>query len=67
MTATAYLDLKQRLARLSKAQRREVSAFLIRLGQETPAWRKETARRLDAMAKGKQISVTQLRKQLSHA
>jgi hypothetical protein len=67
MTATALLDLKQRLARLSEAQRRDVSAFLIRLGQETPAWKKETAKRLDEMASGKQVSVAQLRKQLGHA
>ena len=67
MIATALLDLKQRLARLSEAQRREVSAFLIRLGQETPTWKKDTAKRLDEMASGKQVSVAQLRKQLGHA
>lgn len=67
MTATALLDLKQRLARLSEAQRRDVSAFLIRKGQETPAWKRATAKRLDEMASGKQISVAQLRRQLGHA
>ncbi len=67
MTATALLDLKQQLTRLSETQRRDISAFLIRLGQETPAWKKETAKRLDEMAKGKQVSITQLRKQLGHA
>ena len=67
MSATALLDLKQRHARPSEAQRRDASAFLIRHGQETPAWKKETAKRLDEMASGKQVSVAQLRKQLGHA
>jgi hypothetical protein len=66
MTAVALLDLKQRLARLSEKERRQTSAFLIRLGQESPAWKKETAQRLQAMAAGKKISVARLRKQLGH-
>ena len=67
MTAIVLLDLKQRLARLSETQRRDVSAFLIRLGQETPDWEKETSRRLDDMARGNKTCVSQLRKQLGHA
>ena len=67
MTAIVLLDLKQRLARLSETQRRDVSAFLIRLGQETPDWEKETSRRLDDMARGNKTSVSQLRKPLGHA
>jgi hypothetical protein len=34
MTATAFLDLKQRASKLSEAERRRLSAYLIRLGQE---------------------------------
>ncbi len=67
MTANAYLDLKQKLARLSERERRDISIFLIRIGQESPAWRKETARRLKAMAMGRQTSVAALRRQLGHA
>ena len=67
MTATALLDLKQQLAKLSERDRREVSAYLMRLKRETPAWKRETARRLDEMAAGKQTSVEDLRKQLRHA
>ncbi len=67
MTATALLDLKQRLARLSEAERRQISAFIIRRGQETAAWKKETARRLDDMASGKKVGVAKLRRQLGHA
>jgi hypothetical protein len=67
MTATAFLDLKQRASKLSEAERRRLSAYLIRLGQERPAWKRATAQRLNAMAKGHKISVAALRKQLGHA
>jgi len=67
MTATAFLDLKQRASKLSEAERRRLSAYLIRLGQERPVWKRATAQRLNAMAKGHKISVAALRKQLGHA
>lgn len=67
MTTTALLGLKQQLTKLSERERREISAFLIRLGRETPEWKKETARRLDEMAAGKQTSVEDLRKRLGRA
>ena len=41
MTATAILDIKQRLSKLSDADRRMVSAYLLRLKHESrplPAW-----------------------------
>ncbi|MCC6414517.1 MAG: hypothetical protein IT582_01200 [Opitutaceae bacterium] len=66
MTATAFLDLKQRAAKLSERERQNLSAYLIRLGQERSGWKQETARRLNEMAKGKQTSVADLRKQLGH-
>ena len=66
MTATAFLDLKQRAAKLTERERQDLSAYLIRLGQERSAWKKETARRLNEMAKGKKTSVGDLRKQLGH-
>jgi hypothetical protein len=37
MSATAMLQLKQQLSRLSDKERQEVTAFLRRLRQETPA------------------------------
>ncbi len=67
MTAEAIIDLKQRLTRLSEKDRRQVSTFLIQLGQENAFWKKETARRLQAMAAGKKVKVAELRKQLGHA
>jgi len=67
MTATAFLDLKQRAATLTEKERQDLSAYLIRLGHERSAWKKETARRLNEMAKGKMTSVADLRKRLGHA
>ena len=67
MTMTAMLTLKQSAARLSERERRELSAYLIRLGQERPAWRRSIARRLDEMASGNEITAEQLRRQLGHA
>lgn len=67
MTATAFLDLKQRAAKLSEQERRQLSAYLIRLGQDRPAWKRETARRLGDMGKGRKVSVAELRRQLGHA
>ena len=67
MTATAFLDLKQRASKLSEKERQNLSAYLVRLGQERREWKHETARRLNAMAKGQQTSVADLRKQLGHA
>jgi hypothetical protein len=67
MTATAFLDLKQRAAKLSEQERRQLSAYLIRLGQDRPAWKRETARRLEDMGKGRKVSVAELRRQLGHA
>jgi len=67
MTATAFLDLKQRASKLSEKERQNLSAYLVRLGQERSGWKQETARRLNEMAKGKQVSVADLRMQLGHA
>jgi len=67
MKATAFLDLKQRAAKLTEKERRQLSAYLIRLGQKRPAWKREMARRLDEMEKGQQVSVAALRRQLGHA
>ena len=67
ITATAFLDLKQRASNLSEKERLNLSAYLVRLGQERREWKHETARRPNEMAKGQQTSVADLRKQLGHA
>lgn len=67
MTAVAMLDLKQRLADLSEADRQTVAAYLLRLRDESPAGRKETSRIMKEMDAGKKIRLTDLAKQLGHA
>jgi hypothetical protein len=67
MTAEALLGLKQQLAKLSPRERREVSAFLIRLRHDTTEWKKKTAATIKAMQAGQQTSVTELRKRLRDA
>ena len=67
MTAEAMLDLKQRLSKLSEADRRTVIAYLLRLKKESPAGRRETARIMKEMDQGKKIRLTDLMKQLGHA
>ena len=67
MTATAFFELKQRASRLSEGDRRRLSAYLVRLGQERGDWKRETARRMKEMDEGKKVSVADLRKQLGHA
>jgi hypothetical protein len=67
MADSPILDLKQRAEKLPEKDRQQLSAYLIRLGQERAGWKKETARRLDGMAAGKKTSVADLRKRLGHA
>ena len=67
MTATAFLELKQRAAKLSEKERQSLSSYLIRLGQDQKEWKQRTARRLDDMANGKKVGVAELRKRLGHA
>lgn len=67
MTATVALDLKQQLTKLSEAERREVSAYLLRIKHESPAWKREMSRRMKEMDGGKKIRLTDLTKQLGYA
>jgi hypothetical protein len=60
------LQLKQQAALLSERERRELSAYLIRLGQQSARWRREMARRLRAMDKGRKISLAELERRLAH-
>ncbi len=67
MTATAILDIKQRLSKLSDADRRMVSAYLLRLQHESPAGRREATRTMREMDGGKKVRLKDLAKQLGHA
>ena len=48
MTAISFLELKQSLSRVSETERRELSAFLIRLGQQRPSDYVQVSRRIYA-------------------
>lgn len=56
------LQLKQQAAHLKESERRELSEFLLKLGRTKPAWRKEMARRLDAMDAGDKVKLSELKK-----
>jgi hypothetical protein len=60
MTATAMLDLKQRLGRLSEEERRAAAAYLVRLKHESPAGRRETSRLMREMDAGKKTRLSEL-------
>ncbi len=66
MTAEAMLDLKQRLSKLSAADRRTMAAYFLRLKDESPAGRKEMSRIMKEMDQGKKFRLTDLMKQLGH-
>ena len=67
MTATAMLDLKQRLARLSETERRAAAAYLLRLRHESPAGRRETSRLMREMDAGKKTRLRDLAVRGRHA
>jgi len=67
MSGIELLSIKQTLTKLTEEERREVSAFIQRLGQESEDWKAETSRRLDEMAAGEKTNVADLRQQLGHA
>ena len=67
MTATAILDLKQKLSKLSEADRRMAAAYLLRLKHESSAGRREAARTMKEMDQGKKIKLRDVANQLGHA
>ena len=67
MTATAMLDLKQRLSKLSEADRRLISAYLLRMKHESAAGRRELSRTMQEMDEGKKVRLKDLAAQLGHA
>ena len=56
----SLLELKQAASRLTKREREELHAYLIRLRHSTPEWRQATARRVRAMKAGKRVSADEL-------
>ena len=64
--ATDYV-LKQRLARLSPAERRVASAYLLRLKHESPAGRRKASHTMREMNAGRKVRLRDLARQLGHA
>jgi hypothetical protein len=56
----SILELKEAASRLSKREREELHAYLIRLRHDTPEWKRKTARTIRAMKAGKRVSLEQL-------
>lgn len=56
----SILELKQAVSRLSKRERVELHAYLIRLRHNTPEWKRSTAKRIRDMQAGKQVTAEQL-------
>ena len=52
VTETSLLQLKQQISKLSGKERVEIAAYLHRLRQQTPAWKKEMTRRIREMDRG---------------
>lgn len=56
----SLLELKQAVTRLSKRDRQELHAYLIRLRHNTPEWKRATAKRIREMQAGKAVSAEEL-------
>ena len=57
MSTIAMLQMKQQLSKMSEKQRQEIAAFLHRLKQDSPAWKKEMSRRMAEMDAGKKFKL----------
>ena len=66
MSDLELLSLKQELSRLTGSERKEISAYLLRLEQETEEWKTKAAQTIDSMKSGKKVSLDELREQLGH-
>ncbi len=63
--AMSVLEIKQELSRMSKRDRQELQAYLVRLKHETPEWKKSTSRRVAEMKKGRVVTAAELQARIS--
>ena len=56
----SVLEVKQAISKMSKQERREIQAYLIRLRHSTPEWKRATAKRLQEMKAGKFTTAEEL-------
>ena len=66
MTASIELDLKQRLARLSERDRRDMSAYLLRLKYQSKSGRQGISKLMKEMDTGRKSSLSKLATDLGH-
>jgi hypothetical protein len=62
----SILELKQAASQLSKREREELHAYLIRLRHNTPEWKRATAKKIRAMQAGKRVSAEELETRMAH-
>ena len=56
----SLLELKQRVSRLSQRERLELQAYMTRLKQGTPVWKRATAKKIREMKAGKFTTIEEL-------
>ncbi|HVS53472.1 MAG TPA: hypothetical protein VHD62_14045 [Opitutaceae bacterium] len=61
------LQLKQKISTLSRRERIELNACMIRLRHETPEWRRTVSKRMREMDAGKKISPGELERRRRRA
>ena len=61
----SVLEIKQELSRMSKRDRQELQAYLVRLKHETPEWKKSAAKRVSEMKKGRVVTAAELQARIS--
>lgn len=67
MTSSMELDLKQRLARLPERDRRAMSAYLLKLKNESKGGRRHLSKVMREMDGGRKTPLSQLATELGHA
>ena len=58
--AMSVLEIKQAITRLTKRERQELQAYLLRLKHNSPEWKRATAKRLKTMRAGDAIPAAAL-------
>jgi hypothetical protein len=56
----SVLEMKQEILRLTKREREELFAYLVRLRHDTPEWKRATAQQIRNMKKGKAVTSDQI-------
>jgi hypothetical protein len=63
----SILQMKQQISKMSKRERQEIQAYLIRLKRDTPEWRRATAKTTREMKKGKFTTIEELEARISRS